>query len=230
MAGAPLKKEETATASPRGGHGGGGGPHGPARRLIVGLGNPGPRYEGTRHNVGFAVVERLAARLGAGRPRAEGPALVAPVRDGGVELELAQPLTYMNRSGVAVRRLLESRRLGPEALLVIYDDIHLPLGTLRVRPGGSAGGHNGMKSIIAALGTEAFARLRVGIGPSRPVAGEDLPGFVLSPFTRSERPLVDAAVEAAADAARVWAAEGVEAAMARFNGWKAVPEPPPGGP
>lgn len=192
-----------------------------ADRLIVGLGNPGPAYEGTRHNVGFAVVARLAADLGAPRPRGAHRSLVCQAVDGDRTLVLAQPLTYMNRSGEAVAALMDHYRLPLEALLVVYDDVHLPLGTMRIRAAGSAGGHNGMKSIIASLGTSAFARLRIGIGPWTPEDGGDLADFVLAPFRRDERPLVDAAVAAGADAARVWAREGVARAMERFNSWRA---------
>lgn len=193
-----------------------------ADRLIVGLGNPGPAYEGTRHNVGFAVVARLAADLGAPRPRGAQRSLVWEAVDGDQTLVLAQPLTYMNRSGEAVAALVDHYGLSPEALLVVYDDVHLPLGTMRIRAAGSAGGHNGMKSIIASLGTSAFARLRIGIGPWTPEDG-DLADFVLAPFRRDERPLVEAAIAAGADAARVWAREGVARAMERFNGWRAAP-------
>lgn len=197
----------------------------PVQKLIVGLGNPGPQYEGTRHNVGFAVVQRLATVLGAERPRGLGSALVARAQDGGQGLALAQPLTYMNASGLAVRPLLEAFGLGLDALLVIYDEMQLPLGSLRLRPAGSAAGHNGMKSIIAALGTDRFARLRVGIGPEEPVPSSQWPDFVLSPFLPRERPVIEAAIDAAAQAARVWATEGIERAMERFNGWRAVLEP-----
>lgn len=191
-----------------------------AMKMVVGLGNPGPQYEGTRHNVGFAVVHRLARQVSAPPARMKGPALVSEAKDAGVTIVLAQPLTFMNRSGRAVSFLLDAYGIPADDMLVVYDDVHLPLGQLRLRGKGSAGGHNGIKSIIAALGHEGFPRLRIGIAPSQPLPEGALADFVLSPFKAGERLAVEEAVEMAAAACRVWAVEGLEAAMQRFNGWR----------
>lgn len=180
--------------------------------IVVGLGNPGRRYAGTRHNVGAEVVQRLTERL---RVRLEdtGWAKTARGRTKGTTLLLAIPVTYMNVSGQAVRDLLRRRRGGD--LLVVYDDMDLPLGRLRLRPGNGAGGHNGVQSIVEELGTAAFARLRVGIG--RPPAGVDPAEFVLERFTVAERPVIDEVVKHAADAVVAAATEGMAAAMNRYN-------------
>jgi peptidyl-tRNA hydrolase, PTH1 family len=179
-------------------------------KLIVGLGNPGPEYAGTRHNVGFQCVDLIAERLGARWLRLD-DALVAVADE---KLVLAKPLTFMNRSGPAVARLLDRRAVPTSQALVIYDDMDLPLGTLRLRARGSAGTHNGMRSVIAALGTEHLARLRIGIGQASPGGAID---HVLSGFTPDERPLVQEQLERAADAGLSWANEGAEVAMNRYN-------------
>ena len=190
------------------------GAEGGAARLVVGLGNPGSRYHLTRHNLGFRVVERLAERLGAGPERELCRALVA---EAGTTL-LARPQTYMNRSGWAVRCLCDRHELAPERCLVVYDEIALPLGRLRLRPSGSPGGHRGMESIVAALETDLVPRLRLGIGPREGVAPPgDLADFVLAPFDEDELGAAAALVELAADAVACWCAEGAESAMARFN-------------
>lgn len=181
--------------------------------IVVGLGNPGRRYAGTRHNVGSEVVQRLAERLGV-RLEATGWAKTARGRVQGATLLLAIPATYMNVSGQAVRDLLRRGR-HMEDLLVVYDDMDLLLGRLRLRPGDGAGGHNGVQSIIDELGTGRFPRLRIGIG--RPPAGVDPVDFVLERFTADERPRIDDAVQQAADAAVVAATQGLAAAMNRFN-------------
>jgi PTH1 family peptidyl-tRNA hydrolase len=181
-------------------------------RLVVGLGNPGRRYRGTRHNVGFEVVERLARRWGT-RFRAEGLAEVAEASFAGTPVLLAKPLTYMNRSGAAVREIVSRWRLSPSDVVVVYDDMDLPLGTLRVRARGSAGGHHGMASVLEALGTSEVARVRVGIGrPER-----DAVDHVLSRFEADEQPKAEEAVERAADAVETLLLEGTAAAMDRFN-------------
>ncbi len=190
-------------------------------RLVLGLGNPGPEYADTRHNLGFRVVDALAARLGAKVDRLECNALVG-VGGGGETgtggVLLAKPLTYMNRSGHAARCLLERRGLAPAAALVVYDEASLPLGRLRLRPAGGPGGHRGMESVLAALRTEEVARLRLGIAPEGGAPpGEELVEFVLEPFAGDEREAAAAMVERAADACRAWLEEGVEAAMNRFN-------------
>lgn len=184
------------------------------RRLILGLGNPGARYAATRHNVGFRVVERLAGRRGIGLDHDECNSRVG--HDG--ELELAAPQTFMNRSGYAARCLLERRELAPEDLLVVYDEVHLPLGSLRLRPRGSPAGHRGIESVLENLGTDEVPRLRLGVaGPEGPPAGDRMVDFVLEPFDDHELEAVEEMIERAAAACEVWAQEGTEAAMQRFN-------------
>lgn len=181
---------------------------------IVGLGNPGRRYRGTRHNVGSDVVDRVAAKLGV-RLAGDGWVRIARARFGRAAVLLAVPETYMNVSGQAVSDLARRRRVHPEALLVVHDDLDLPLGRLRLRPGNGAGGHNGVRSIIEHLATRTFPRLRVGIG--RPPAGVAAETFVLERFTPEERTVIDEAVERAANAALAVVSDGLEAAMNRVN-------------
>jgi peptidyl-tRNA hydrolase, PTH1 family len=181
---------------------------------IVGLGNPGRRYRGTRHNLGSEVVDRIAAKLGV-RLADDGFARTARAHFGRAAVVLAVPETYMNVSGQAVSDLARRRRVRPESLLIVYDDLDLPLGRLRLKPGNGAGGHNGVRSIIEELGTKAFPRLRVGIG--RPPAGVAPETFVLERFTPKERTVVDEAVERAANAALAVLSDGLEAAMNRVN-------------
>lgn len=187
-------------------------PH--SRRLIVGLGNPGAEYEGTRHNVGFMVIDALAEEKSV-RLEHDRDALVGKASHRSFPFDLVKPLTYVNRSGEAVRRLARARDLSPGEILVIVDDIHLAPGTLRLRPGGGSGGHNGLDDIIARLGTDAFPRLRLGIGNDFPRGG--MVDYVLSPFTADERPFIEEAVERACQAALAFVTEGVEEAMNRFN-------------
>lgn len=186
-------------------------------KVICGLGNPGERYRLTRHNVGFRVVDLLADRwglTGEGRVR-DGAALLEVRRPEPIgRVLLVKPLKYMNRSGVVLRAALRQIEVEvTDDLLVVTDDIDLPLGRLRIRRSGSAGGHNGLRDIIAALGTDEFARLRVGIGR----AGETV-DHVLSTFKPGERELATEMVAVAADAAETWLGEGIEPAMNAFNG------------
>lgn len=184
-------------------------------KLIVGLGNPGRTYAGTRHNVGFDVAETLSRRSGGdweAAPRGI-DALIARARARGVLL--ARPLTFMNLSGPPVAGLLQFFKIELPDLLVVLDDVNLELGRIRVRAGGSAGGHNGLKSLIAALGADEFARLRIGVG--RGDARRDLADHVLARFEPDERPIVAEAVGRAADASEMFVAEGIAAAMNRFN-------------
>lgn len=185
------------------------------QRLIVGLGNPGEEYAGTRHNVGFWVVSLLARRHGIALKTHRYHSRLGIGTVAGVGVVLAQPMTYMNRSGEAVKALLKAYSLTPAQMLVVYDDVALRLGTLRMRPSGSSGGHNGMRSIIGSIGTEAFPRLRIGIGPAP--EGVDLADFVLSPFEDSEKPLMRHLLELSADACEAWLTEPIEQVMARFN-------------
>jgi PTH1 family peptidyl-tRNA hydrolase len=178
-------------------------------RIIVGLGNPGPEYADTRHNVGFRVVEQIARRCNA-QWRNAPQSLVARTDT----LLLVKPLTFMNRSGQAVNALLERLGVKGERCLIVYDDMDLPFGSLRLRERGSPGTHNGMRSIVAALHSEHVARLRIGIGQARPGQATD---HVLSEFSPDERDAVDALVGKAADAALSWAIDGAAVAMNRYN-------------
>jgi PTH1 family peptidyl-tRNA hydrolase len=184
-------------------------------KLVVGLGNPGSRYDGTRHNVGFAAVDRLAARHGAlwqTAPRGV-EALIGRWR--AADVVLAKPLTFMNLSGTAIVGLLQFYKIEPLDALVIVDEVQLETGRLRVRPEGSAGGHNGLKSVIASLGTMQFPRLRIGVG--RGDNRRDLADHVLARFESDERETIAEAIEKAADAAEVFVAEGPAAAMTKYN-------------
>jgi len=180
----------------------------------VGLGNPGERYRKTRHNLGFAVVEELAARRGSSFDRVECNSLLAIAPS----LVMARPQTYMNRSGYALRCLAEKRDLRAEDILVVFDDVHLPLGKIRFRISGGPGGHRGMESVIQNLQSERIPRLRMGVG-NRDEApeGEALVDFVLSPFLATEGGEVEAMIVRAADACECWLAHGPQATMNEFN-------------
>jgi PTH1 family peptidyl-tRNA hydrolase len=184
-------------------------------KLIVGLGNPGFEYHLTPHNLGFMAIDRLADACGKELTRREAQALTASTEFAGEPVVLAKPQTYMNLSGLAVARLLQNYDLAPRDLLVLVDEIELPLGLLRVRPRGSAGGHNGMKSIIGALNTNDFSRLRMGVQPDRPV--EDYVSYLLRPFRPAEMELVAEMLVQATEAVRVILSDGVQKAMNRFN-------------
>ena len=183
-------------------------------RLIVGLGNPGPKYRGTRHNVGFEVIDELARRRGLVFESAPTEALIA--RDRSTQgVMLAKPLTFMNRSGEAVADLERYYRFDLGGVLIVVEDVHLPLGRLRARAGGSDGGHQGLRSVVDALGTEEFARLRVGVGRGDP--RRDLADHVLSRFEPAERGDIEAAIGRAADAVDMFTTEGIEPVMNTFN-------------
>jgi PTH1 family peptidyl-tRNA hydrolase len=192
----------------------------PVKKLIVGLGNPGRKYAHNRHNVGFQCLERLAQAHGFSFARGalskgrRAKASVALGKIAKVGVVLARPLTYMNLSGQAVRQLANSYKLASEDILVIYDDLDLPLGTIRLRPEGGSGGHKGMRSIIEALGSQAFPRLRVGIG--RP-PGNDAVGYVLSDFTADEQITLESVYEKVVAAVELFLREGIEAAMNIYN-------------
>jgi peptidyl-tRNA hydrolase, PTH1 family len=186
-------------------------------KLIVGLGNPGRKYRETRHNIGFAVADELARRGGVAFDAAPADGLIARVRTLGPEgTLLLKPLTMMNASGFAVSEIARYFRIALDDMLVIADDVNLPLGRIRARPSGSAGGHNGFRSIIEQLGTAGFARLRVGVGRGDP--RRDLADYVLAGFDEDERPVVSETVGRAADAGELFVAEGIERVMNRFNG------------
>ncbi|MDQ0190159.1 aminoacyl-tRNA hydrolase [Alicyclobacillus cycloheptanicus] len=186
-------------------------------KLIVGLGNPGKQYEATRHNAGFWVVDALAARLGVTCGKSKWKALVEETRIGTERVILCKPQTYMNQSGESVREIAHYfSELAPERdLIVIYDDMDFPVGTLRLRLQGSAGGHNGMRSIIQHMGTQQFARVRLGIG--RPADKSQVMQYVLSPFPASEREVVQSMVDKAADAVHFAVENSFSLAMNRFN-------------
>ena len=179
---------------------------------MVGLGNPGADYEGTRHNVGFAVARRLCDRTGA-KPHETTRTYASWASSDG--LVVLTPLTYMNRSGEALAQFGERHGLLPEDVLVVVDDVYLPLGALRLRARGGDGGHNGLFSIQESLGTDAYARLRIGVGRGDEAQG--LADHVLSGFAPEEGGALAAALDAACDASLVWAREGVTKAMNRFN-------------
>ena len=183
--------------------------------LIVGLGNPGPDYADTRHNAGFVVVDRIAERVGGVTWAEAASSLVAEAAWEGHRLALAKPLTFMNRSGQAYRALLKRYGLEPESALVVYDDLALPVGALRLRPSGSAGGHNGVGSVIRYLNSKDFPRLRLGVGDSFPHGGQVQ--YVLEPFSDEQRPAFAEAAEAAAEAALVFVRDGLTAAMNQYN-------------
>lgn len=183
-------------------------------KLIVGLGNPGPQYARNRHNVGYQCIERIAERQGLKFGKVMFKALVASGAIAGVKTLLAKPLTFMNLSGQAVRPLCRWYRVGLPDLLVVYDDLDLPLGKIRVRQRGGAAGHKGMLSIIEALGTDEFPRLRIGIG--RPLYGEPS-DYVLSDFTEEEAIVMEGAYDQAALAVETFVRKGVAVAMNQFN-------------
>jgi len=185
-------------------------------KLIVGLGNPGIEYQFTRHNLGFLAVDRLAERWGVKVASRRCRALTGRARVGEQEVVLAKPETFMNLSGMAVRELVRELGAAPQRdLMVIYDELDLPLGKLRIRQRGRSAGHNGLESIMDALGTEEFLRIRIGIGPSHPV--KDGTGYVLRPFRRSEIPAVDASLDRVTEAVELILREGAAVAMNRFN-------------
>lgn len=181
---------------------------------VLGLGNPGRRYRGTRHNVGFEVLDIVAREFGVKIRRRKLESLVAEAALDGEALVLAKPQTFVNLSGIAARAVSQHYGIPPERLLVVCDDVSLPLGRIRVRASGSHGGHNGLKSITAELGTQAFPRVRVGIG--MPESG-DMVEYVLSRFHADELPVVEEELQRAAAAVMTVLREGVEPAMNRFN-------------
>lgn len=184
--------------------------------LIVGLGNPGEKYAHTRHNAGFEVMNRLETYYGVKlRKRLLLQGMTAEVTDGDTKIVLCEPLTYMNRSGDCVKRLLNRFRVPQEKMLVIYDDIDLPPGKVRMRRSGGPGTHNGMRSIAGQLGQTDFPRIRVGTG-DRP-AGEDLAAWVLGHWAPEDRGTMEAAFDRAAECVRLWVKEGIEKAMQLAN-------------
>ena len=190
---------------------------GGAAWLIVGLGNPGEKYENTRHNVGFQVIDELAERQGKPVQRLKFKALTGLLTIGGEKALVMKPVTYMNLSGEAVRPAADFYKLPPERILVISDDVALAAGRLRIRAKGSAGGHNGLKSIIQHLGTDQFPRVKIGVG-EKPHPDYDMADWVLSRFTGEDLKTITQAVKQAADAVECFVREGPDKAMNRFNG------------
>jgi len=184
-------------------------------KLIVGLGNPGAQYKDTRHNVGFEVAGLLAKKYASGTPRAKFQGEVLEAAIAGERVLLLTPLTFMNLSGASVLAARDFYKIELPDTLTICDDFNLPLGKLRLRPKGSAGGQRGLEDILRRLGTEELPRLRLGIGPLPP--GRDAAGFVLTRFAKDEQPIVADAVQRAAEAAAAWAQQGLEAAMNAYN-------------
>jgi PTH1 family peptidyl-tRNA hydrolase len=187
----------------------------PADLLVVGLGNPGDEFSRTKHNVGAEVVEILAARHGAKLKRGKERSLVDQITVGGTRIALAIPLTYMNDSGGAVRALVRRYGVEPARLVVVHDELDLPVGGLKLKEGGGLAGHNGLRSIKAHLHTEDFLRVRIGVG--KPVSKERGADHVLSKFGKRERAEVDVVLETAADAVEAIAADGIATAMNRYN-------------
>lgn len=187
----------------------------PPALAIIGLGNPGAEYAATRHNAGFWCIDALARKYAIPLERRRSSAIIGEGAIANRPVALVKPRTYVNRSGAAVRYLQARYALPADKLLIVCDDINLPPGKLRLRPKGSAGGHNGLKSIIEAAGSQAFPRLRIGVG--RPVDGAGQIEHVIGPMPPAEREVLDAAVERAADAIACLLAEGIQETMSRFN-------------
>jgi PTH1 family peptidyl-tRNA hydrolase len=183
--------------------------------LVAGLGNPGEQYAATPHNLGFLVVDRLAARHQIRMTRKECQAIIGQGNIGGKTVLLVKPQTYMNLSGVAVKPLMERNEVTPSELVLVYDDLDLPWGTLRVRPKGSPAGHNGVIDVTAKVGTQEFPRVRLGAHPGHPLpSGKD---YLLSRMSRQQTETLDAFIDLAADATESVITEGVEKSMAKFN-------------
>jgi PTH1 family peptidyl-tRNA hydrolase len=184
-------------------------------RLIVGLGNPDPEYQWTPHNLGFMAVDELANRAAIRVERPEGKALVGRGKLAGEEILLAKPQTYMNLSGISVRELLAKYELDVSDLLVMWDEVQLPLGTIRIHPEGSAGSHNGAKSVISVVGTQGFARLRLGCGPEHQLSSRR--EYVLRPMKKAELEIAAEMLDEAGNAVETILKEGIDAAMTKFN-------------
>ena len=184
-------------------------------RLIVGLGNPGPEYQWTPHNLGFLALDELANRAGIRVERPEAKALVGLGKLAGEEIILAKPQTFMNLSGISVRELLEKYELGPQDVLAMWDEVQLPCGAIRIHAEGSAGSHNGAASLISSLGTPKFARLRLGCGPDHPLSGRK--EYVLRPMKKSELEVAAEMIADVGDAVELMLTKGIEAAMNKYN-------------
>lgn len=190
---------------------------GPVEWLVVGLGNPGPKYEWTRHNMGFLVIDELAEREKIPVQKLKYRALTNTALIGGRSVLLMKPTTYMNLSGESVGEAARFYKIPPERVLVISDDVALPQGKLRVRRSGSSGGHNGLKNIISHLGSDQFPRIKVGVG-GKPHPDHDMADWVLGKFTGQDRKVMEEAISRAADAVTLFLEQGPDQAMAKFNG------------
>ena len=189
-------------------------------KLVVGLGNPGDKYKGTRHNVGFEVIGLLAKKFAAGQPRAKFQGEVVEATLAGEKCLLLTPLTYMNLSGASVLAARDFYKVENADLLVVCDDINLPLAKLRFRASGSSGGQKGLDDVIRRLGTDEVPRLRIGVG--QPPAGRDAAAYVLTRFAKDEQPEIAAAIERAAEAVVAWASRGIEHCMNQYNADKSI--------
>lgn len=187
-----------------------------ASYLVVGLGNPGREYRNTRHNIGFFAIDALAKALGVSLGKVQSKALVGQGKIGSSKVILVKPQTYMNLSGQAVSGLLNFYKISTEHLIVIHDDIDLPFGTIRIRPGGGSAGQRGVKSIIEKVGTQEFARMRLGVG--RPPGQMDAAAYVLQPFTKEDEEFLVNFLSKAAEAANEFVNNGLNAAMNKYNG------------
>lgn len=185
-------------------------------KMIIGLGNPGKQYDKTRHNVGFKVIDELTTLFSAPAMQAKFNGIYTTVHRPEGKVILVKPLTYMNLSGECIRPLMDYFEVAVEDIVVVYDDLDLAPGAIRLRQKGSAGGHNGMKSIIAHLGTDQFNRIRIGVG--RPTGGMKVPDYVLAPFSKEESPVIAEAVEKSAKACEVWMRSPFIEVMNNFNG------------
>ncbi|MBQ3281500.1 MAG: aminoacyl-tRNA hydrolase [Eubacterium sp.] len=196
-------------------------------KVIVGLGNPGRQYENTRHNIGFIAIDRISEKLGIEVNRSRFRSTVGEGRIGTEKVILAKPETYMNDSGLAVHDIMDFYKLEPEDLIVVYDDFDIPEGSVRIRPFGSAGTHNGMRSIVRLLGSDRFPRVRIGTGKTD-MEQRELIGFVLGGFSKDEVKIMEEAVDLARDACICWAESGIDLAMNRYNTKKKsqVSDPP----
>jgi len=186
-------------------------------KLIAGLGNPGKEYENTRHNSGYMALARLAEDVHAGTPSKKFSSLCTLVNIDGEKVLLLEPLTYMNLSGDAVRAAADYYKIDVKDVLILHDDMDLPTGSVRIRPNGSAGGQKGMKHIITCFGTDAIARIRIGVGHSQPGNHDIVPDWVLSPVSKAEREVFEKAIETAAKAARAWVSEPLDKVMNQYN-------------
>lgn len=184
-------------------------------KVIVGLGNPGSEYAKTKHNVGFMFIDAMAEKLGVSEWRDKFEAKIAETRIGSEKVLLVKPMTYMNESGQAVGSIMSFYKLLPEDLIVVHDDMDIPAGTIRIRKKGSAGGHNGIKSILAHVGDEHFARVRIGIG--RPLTGWTVVNHVLAPFSNEDAPRIDEAIKYLEPAVECIINDDVDMAMNKFN-------------